>query len=293
MATSPEQRHHAVSWRTVLIHEAEHVVPVRVLTPPRPSGWLVWAHGGSWSRGSAEHWHEPCADLAARSSCVVVSVDYRLAPRHRYPAPVEDVLTAMGWARQHMARDGDDPDLLSVGGDSAGGTLAAEAALTWRDRGRSLAAQVLAYPPLDPACTAASYAPDGRFPDRATMRAAWTAHLGSDGDPGRAAPYGALLDAGMLQGVAPTILAVGDLDPVRDDVVAHAGRLRRAGVPVTCRTFADTRHGAFLAAGTNARTDVHRRPEPTMREWLALTLRSHLDRHSAQPHHLGEDHDAD
>jgi acetyl esterase len=293
MATSPEQRHRAVSWRTVLIHEAEHVVPVRVLTPPRPSGWLVWAHGGSWSRGSAEQWHEPCADLAARSSCVVVSVDYRLAPRHRYPAPVEDVLTAMGWARQHMARVRADPDLLSVGGDSAGGTLAAGAALTWGDQGRPLAAQVLAYPPLDPACAAASYAPTGRFPDRATMRTAWAAHLGNGRDPGPAVPYGALLDADTLQGVAPAILAVGDLDPVRDDVVAHARRLRRADVPVTCRTFAGTRHGAFLAGDRDARTDVRRRPGPTMREWLAHTLRGHLDRHSTQRQHHREDHDAD
>ena len=151
------QRGGILSWTTGLIRNGEHAVPVRVLTPAEPSGWVVWAHGGSWARGSAEQWHAPCADLAVRSSCVVVSVDYRLAPRHLFPAPVDDVVTAMAWAQQQMVQVGTDPALLAVGGDSAGGTLAACAALAWRDQGHPLGAQVLAYPPLDPQCSAASY----------------------------------------------------------------------------------------------------------------------------------------
>jgi len=193
---------------------------------------------------------------------------------------VEDVLIAMAWAQQRMMHEETDPALLSVGGDSAGGTLAACAAIKWRDRGHPLAAQVLAYPPLDPSCGAASYATPGQFPDRSTLRAAWAAHLGSRiPDTTRAAPYGPLLDADALKGVAPAILAVGDLDPVRDDVFAHAQRLRQVDVQVTCRAFTDTAHGAFLAADTHSPAEVRGRLEPTMREWLASTLRNHLDHH--------------
>jgi acetyl esterase len=260
-----------VSWRAGSISAHGHDVPVRVLTPARPSGWLVWAHGGSWSHGSAEQWHRPCADLAARSSCVVVSVDYRLAPHHPYPAPVDDVLAALTWARQQMLHDGTTQALLSVGGDSAGGTLAASAALAWRDRGHPLAAQVLAYPPLDPSCDAASYATDGRFPDRGAMRSAWAAYLGSTSTgSSSSARYGSPLRAEALEGVAPAILAVGELDPVRDDVSAYAQRLGDAGVQVSHRRFPDTAHGAFLLA------------DPSMRAWLAATLRNHLD-HLIEP----------
>jgi len=277
-APGEHRRPRSVSWRTALIPAGGHGVPVRVLTPAQPSGWLVWAHGGSWGGGSAEQWHGPCADLAARSSVVVVSVDYRLAPRHPYPAPVDDVLTAMAWARKQMVMAGAAPTLLGVGGDSAGGTLAACAALAWRDRGLPLAAQVLAYPPFDPSCRATSYATPGQFPARSVLRAAWDAHLGTRGtSSSRAASYPSFVDAERLQGVAPAILAVGDLDPVRDDVWAYARRLRRVDVPVAAREFADTPHGAFLRADPHPPDSPDQR-EPTLRAWLASTLRDHLDR---------------
>lgn len=286
MATSPDRTAQTVSadvsWRTVVIPAAGHVVPVRVLTPAQPSGWLVWVHGGSWSRGSAEQWHAPCADLAARSSCVVVSVDYRLAPRHEHPAPLDDVLTAMTWVQEQMDHEGTHATMLAVGGDSAGGTLAASAALAWRNHGRPLAAQLLAYPPLDPSCDAASYASAGRFPDRSTMRAAWAAHLGSATPTSSPVPYRSPLDADTLTDVAPVILAVGDLDPVRDDVSAYARRLRQSDIQVTHRVFRDTAHGAFLAADTDSQLapiDAIGEREPTMRAWLAATVRNYLDSH--------------
>lgn len=290
MAISPERIRHMVrgdvSWRTVFLSADGHDVPVRVFTPGQPSGWLVWAHGGSWSRGSVEQWHAPCVDLAARSSCVVVSVDYRLAPRHQHPAPVDDVLTAMTWVRQQMEHEGTPPALLAVGGDSAGGTLAASAALTWRDHGHPLAAQVLAYPPFDPSCQAASYKDVGRFPDRFTMRAAWAAHLGAGTAATSHSRYASPLDAHAMENVASAILAVGDLDPVRDDVAAYAQRLRQANVHVIDRLFHDTGHGAFTA------TEPHSPPasvrtagehRPTMRTWLADTLRNHLVGNADEP----------
>lgn len=274
------QRGGILSWTTGLIRNGEHAVPVRVLTPAEPSGWVVWAHGGSWARGSAEQWHAPCADLAVRSSCVVVSVDYRLAPRHLFPAPVDDVVTAMAWAQQQMVQVGTDPALLAVGGDSAGGTLAACAALAWRDQGHPLGAQVLAYPPLDPQCSAASYTMVGQFPDRSTLRAAWAVHLGSTAIPSsRAARYRSPLEADSLEAVAPAILAVGDLDPVRDDVFAYAQRLRQADVPLAFRAFADTAHGAFLDVHPGPLDEATSQREPTLRTWLASSLRHLLDRH--------------
>lgn len=290
MAISPERIRHMVrgdvSWRNVLLPAGEHVVPVRVFTPAQPSGWLVWAHGGSWSQGSVEQWHAPCADLAARSSCVVVSVDYRLAPHHQHPAPVKDVLTAMTWVQRQLEHEGTPPALLAVGGDSAGGTLAASAALAWRDHGHPLAAQVLAYPPLDPSCDAASYRDVRRFPDRFTMRAAWAAHLGNGAAATSRPSYSPPLDEHTMENVASAILAVGDLDPVRDDVAVYAQRLRQANVHVIDRLFHDTAHGAFIA------TEPHSPPAsvraagergPTMRAWLAHTLRNHLDGYAKEP----------
>jgi acetyl esterase len=273
-----------VPWRTTLIPADGHAVPVRVFTPPQPSGWLVWAHGGSWRWGSVEQWHAPCADLAVRSRCVVVSVDYRLAPQHRHPAPVDDVLTAMRWAQQQMAHQGTPPAMLAVGGDSAGGTLAATAALAWRDRGRPLAAQLLAYPPLDPACRAASYATVGQFPVRSVLRAAWAAHLGSAADRSRAVRYRSPLHTENLAALAPAILAVGDLDPVRDDVWAYAQRLQETGVPVRFRAFTDTPHGAFLDPDPQIAPTAAGQQEPSLRAWLASSLRHQLDHPAAADH---------
>lgn len=114
------------------------------------------------------------------------------------------------------------------------------------------------------------------------MRAAWAAHLGSSTPTSPPAPYRSPLDADTLTDVAPAILAVGDLDPVRDDVSAYARRLRQADVQVTHRVFRDSAHGAFIAADTDsplAPIDAIDEREPTMRTWLAATVRNHLDSH--------------
>ncbi|NUP35445.1 MAG: alpha/beta hydrolase, partial [Streptomyces sp.] len=128
----------ATSWSRIVL-PGSPPVPARVYLPHgRPVGLLVWAHGGSWQRGSAAEWHHSTAALAAWSGWSVISVDYRLAPRHRHPSAVQDILTALAWACGEAAGLP-----LAVGGDSAGGTLAASAALAARDRGLPLAAQVL------------------------------------------------------------------------------------------------------------------------------------------------------
>jgi acetyl esterase len=261
----------AVSWEsTAVLGPAGHV-PVRVFRPAAPTaGWLVWAHGGSWHGGSVDAWHDACADLALRTGLTVASVEYRLAPRHRHPAAIQDVLTVMHWAQGCLGTGGQ----LVVGGDSAGGTIASCAALAWRDEHRRLAAQILAYPPLDPSCRADSYGVNGqRFPSRAGLMAAWQSYRGRDYERTAGSLYSTPLEATDLSGVAPTVLAVGNLDPVLGDVREHARRLGQAGVTVRLREFAGLGHGAFRypAAGDP--------PDPAVesfRGWLATALREVL-----------------
>ncbi|WP_314242322.1 alpha/beta hydrolase [Streptomyces kutzneri] len=263
-----------VSWEQVSVPTPSGPLPARVYRPgtASPQGWLVWAHGGSWRAGSAQDWHGATAELARCSGFGVVSVDYRLAPEVRHPAMVEDILSALTWAGEQRDGPAGAPPVLAVGGDSAGGTLAASAALVCRDRGVPLAAQVLAYPPLDPGCAAASYHrfPD-MFPTASYLMAAWKDYrhpgrpVAADGTRLHSTP----LEAADLRGLAPAVMATGDLDPVSDDVHHYGRLLRAAGVEVALREFRQTGHGAFLqpahAPGGH--------PTASMRRWLGLALR--------------------
>lgn len=280
---TPGPHDEPVQWGPVRLAAHSHAVPARVYRPARPlAGWLVWAHGGSWQTGSAADWHHATADLARASGWTVVSVDYRLAPEYTHPAGLDDVLTAVRWARGQAAAESEgDPPVVAVGGDSAGGTLAACAALVLRDRGERLAAQVLAYPPLDPACDAPSYrtAP-AAFPTADWLRSAWRAYrgTGTGEKPRNGSQNGAhdglysspLEAAGRLGGLAPALLAVGDADPVRDEVTDYARQLRAAGNTVTLKVFAGAQHGAFLQPAAAA-------PRPGgFRPWLGSRLRQQL-----------------
>ena len=236
-----------VRWGAATVPSRERPVPVRIYRPARAGrGRLVWAHGGSWRSGSVEGWHFACAHLAEQSSCTVVSVGYRLAPRHPHPAALTDVLRAMDWAESRAGR-AEDGGAIMVGGDSAGGTIAACAALVWRDQDRPLAAQVLAYPPLDPHCAAPSYSrlPDA-FPDRAALIDAWRDYRGAGTVRTAGAFPSTPFEAEDLTGLAPAIIGVGALDPVADDVRTYAALLSAAGNEVELREFPELGHGAFL-----------------------------------------------
>ncbi|MEU8139680.1 alpha/beta hydrolase fold domain-containing protein [Streptodolium elevatio] len=249
-----------VSWESAVIPAGDHEVPARVyrsgsgaagpvgVAGSSAPGVLVWAHGGSWHSGAVAEWHPALAHLASLTGATVVGVDYRLAPAHPHPAPLADVLAAVAWADE---RAGGAP--VVVGGDSAGATLAASAALVRRDAGLPLAGQVLAYPPIDPACRAASYHRDpGAFPRRTDLAAAWRAYRGgrgTGGGPGRGgAGYSTPAEATDVAGVAPAVLVVGALDPVVDDVRAYAHALVAAGVSVTLHELPGVGHGAFLGS---------------------------------------------
>jgi acetyl esterase len=275
----PGRRDHPGDWLSTAVPAGDRCVPVRLFRPTQPGDlWLVWAHGGSWTGGAVDGvWHRACADLARLAGATVVSVEYRLAPEHPHPAALHDVLAVMDWAEQRAEAERAG-SRIAVGGDSAGGTIAACAALVWRDQRRALGAQVLAYPPIDPECTAASYraAPES-FPSRSGLRGSWLAYRGPEYRWGGApALYSTPAEATDLTGVAPAVLAVGGLDPVADDVRRYADRLNNDAVPVRFQEFPQLGHGAFLQPPPGAGSSVD--SDDPLRSWLGAALRAVLDR---------------
>jgi acetyl esterase len=212
-------------------------VPVRIYTPgrgsaPRPA--LVYFHGGGWVIGDLETTDAICRALANRAACVVVSVDYRLAPEYKFPVPLDDCYAAFTWVAEHAGEIGVDPTRLAVGGDSAGGNLSAAVALRARDEGGpALRLQLLVYPVTDHNFDTVSYKEngDGYLLTKDMMVWFWDHYLDSpkDGDNPLACP----LRARDLSGLPPARVFTAEFDPLRDEGEAFAARLAAAGVPVT------------------------------------------------------------
>jgi acetyl esterase len=198
----------------------------------RPVPGLVFFHGGGWvvgSRGS----HDPIARaIANRSRSVVISVEYRLAPEHPFPRPVEDAVFATRWVLDHARRLGVDPDHIGVGGDSAGGNLAAVVAWRLRDEDRPLACQFLLYPVTSALQDTPSYQEfaAGFGLTAADMAWFWSQYLGPSGDPKD--PNASPLLVSDTTRLAPGIIVSAEADVLRDEAEAYADRLRGAGVPV-------------------------------------------------------------
>jgi acetyl esterase len=227
-------------------------LPVRIYTPDGSAGrpLLVYFHGGGWVIGDLETVDKPLRSLALRSGVVVLSVDYRLAPEHVYPAAFDDSYAATVWAAQHAAELGADPAQVVVGGDSAGGNLAAAVALAARDRGGpQLAGQLLIYPVTDFDFTTRSYEDNGEgyLLQRATMQWFWAHYLGA-ADLGKD-PYAAPLRADNLVGLPPAFVMTCEFDPLRDEGEAYAARLRDAGVAVSARRYDGMLHGFLWTLG--------------------------------------------
>jgi acetyl esterase len=222
-------------------------LPVRVYTPEGepPFPIVVWFHGGGWVVGSLDTYDPLCRALAAAVPAVVVSVDYRLAPEHRYPAAVEDAYAATLWASRNAAQLGGAQHRLAVAGDSAGGNLAAVVALGARDRGGpAIAFQLLVYPVLDAAADTASWREhaEGFHLTAAGMRWYWDHYLGgADG----AAPDASPLRAASLGGLPPALVICAEHDVLRDEGEAYAARLRQAGVAATVSRYPGVVHGFF------------------------------------------------
>jgi acetyl esterase len=227
-------------------------IPVRVYTPARdgPFPVVVFFHGGGWVAGTLET-HDPyCRALATEAGVIVASVDYRLAPEHKFPAGLEDCLAATEWVLAHVGELGGEVLRVMVGGDSAGGTLATVVALLLRDKGvAGLAGQILLYPATayyDPPTASYLENAEGYGLTRKGMIWFWDHYLNNKAEARdfRAAP----LLAPSLAGLPKAFVVTAEYDVLRDEAQAYAKRLAEEGVPVTHVFVAGMNHGFAASA---------------------------------------------
>jgi acetyl esterase len=212
---------------------------------------VVFFHGGGWVLCDLDSHDATARRIANDSGCLVVATDYRRAPEHRFPGPVEDCYAALVWAATHASSLGGDPARLAVFGDSAGGNLAAAVAQMARDRGGPLLSlQILAYPVIDAACDTRSHADMGHELNlwSEEVRWCWEQYLADPADG--AHPYASPIRAADLSGLPPALVIVPEFDPLRDEGEAYARALAHAGVPTTLSRYEGQIHSllAFAAA---------------------------------------------
>jgi acetyl esterase/lipase len=233
-------------------------VRVRVYRPndqPSKLPALYWIHGGGYVMGDIEQDDRLMKQLVKRIGCVAVSVDYRLAPEHPFPAPVEDCYAGLKWLFSHADELGVDSSRIAIGGASGGGGLAAGLALLVRDRAEvKVAFQLLIYPMIDDRnVTPASYAiTDPRMWNRDANHLGWKAYLGRDGGGADVSPYAAASRATDLTNLPPAFIPVGALDLFVDENIEYAQRLIQAGVPTELHVYPGAFHGFDLFAPSAA-----------------------------------------
>lgn len=227
-------------------------LPIRIYRPngggPLPT--LVYFFGGGWTLGSIDTSDGICRSLANAVPCLVITVGYRLAPEHRFPAAVNDCFEATRWIAAHAGELGADPGRLAVAGDSAGGNLAAVVSLLARQHGEpALAAQVLVYPNTRYRADTASMRDndDPSLFNRNSVDWYWKHYL-ADPEDGRSPLVSPLL-AEDLSGLPPALVITAEYDPLRDEGERYAERLRAAGVPVEASRYDGMVHGFFAMAG--------------------------------------------
>jgi acetyl esterase len=232
-------------------------IPVRNYYPAASGGplpILLFFHGGGWVTGDLDTHDSVCRGLANRASCVVVAVDFRCAPEHRFPAALDDCWATVEWLGHHAGDLGADPGRIAVSGESAGGNLAAAVAIRARDRGAPrIAAQLLVYPVLDFDLETPSYVAKatGFGLTKDSMRWYWEQYLGEGADG--FAPEASPLRAETLTGLPPALIVTCEHDPLHDEGVAYARRLAEAGVRVEHNDEEGMIHGYFRMAGAISR----------------------------------------
>lgn len=234
------------------IPQPEGEIAVRVFVPAgrnarRPV--LVYYHGGGWVLGNLDTHEDVCRTLANRSNAVVVSVDYRRAPEHRFPEPLDDCCAAARWCAECAGEFGGDGTRLAVAGDSAGGNLAAAVAIRFRDEGGPpLTLQCLIYPVTNCAFDTLSYHryASGFGLTRDAMRFFWNSYLADPSDAG--SPYASPLQCRNLAGLPPALVLTAQYDVLRDEGESYAARLAQAGVRVQCVRYLGMNHGFLQLA---------------------------------------------
>jgi acetyl esterase len=271
--------------RDLCVPARNRQIPVRIYTPadPAPAGdrrrpVLVYYHGGGWTLGSIATYDSLCRALARGAGAVVVSVDYRLAPEHPFPAAVTDAHLALEWVFRNLDDLGADAGRVAVGGDSAGGNLATVVALRARKEQLPVALQVLFYPSTDLSRTDyLSYTQYGED-HWLTTRAVEMFRSFYVPDPGlwlhpEVSPLFAPDDE--LKLLPPALIMTPGCDPLRDEGEAYAARLRAAGVPVTYRLEPEMIHACLNLFNSALYPDASRRVEPLV-ESLAHDIRAAL-----------------
>jgi acetyl esterase/lipase len=227
-------------------------VPVRVYAPADRAAavpGLLYIHGGGFVMGDLDTFDAHLLRVVDELGIVIVSVDYRLAPEHPFPAPVEDCYAALNWVAAKADELGIDPARLGVAGESAGGGLAAAVALLARDRGGpALCFQYLGIPELDdrldtPSMRAYTDTPVWNRPNAVYS---WTSYLGAEPGGDGVSPYAAPSRAGDLTGLPPAFVTTCQFDPLRDEGIDYARRLAHAGVQAELRHYPGTFHGSGL-----------------------------------------------
>jgi acetyl esterase len=248
---------------------AAGTLAVRIYRPTRqPTATLMYFHGGGWVAGDLYTHDRLARTLTIELEAVVVSVDYRRPPEAPFPCAFDDCYAATRWAASNIAMLGGDADRLGVGGDSAGGNLAAAVALACRDQGHPLAAQLLIYPATDLVGCYGATAENADYPSRTenaegyflTLEAmrffarSYLADPQSSRDP-RASPA----RAGNFAGLPPALICTAELDPLRDEGEAYAKALERAGVRVAYFREPGMIHGYFGMGGASPAAETARR----------------------------------
>ena len=277
--TLPGQRAAVADARDTRIAAPTGPLPIRIYRPlsrATPLPVIVWYHGGGWTTGSLETGDIVARALSSGTPAVVVSVAYRLSPEHPWPAATEDAAAALQWAAAHIDELGGDPARLAIGGDSAGGNIAAVAAQLARDSGPRLAAQILLYPVLDLDMDRSDRYPslcdnaNGYYVTRDELRWCVRNYLPAGADPADPRISPALHTD--LTDLPATVLAVAQYDPLRDQGTAYARALQATSVPVHVHPGLGLIHGCFDMLGVSAAARAEmQRVLRSVRETLAVT----------------------
>jgi acetyl esterase len=260
--------------RDVIIPARNHTIPARIYTPPGQEGAragrlpiLVYYHGGGWTIGSVTTYDSLCRGLARDSGAILVSVDYRLAPEHPFPAAVEDAHLALWWVARNADDLGADVGRLAVGGDSAGGNLATVVALRARKEGLPVAFQVLLYPGTDLTQTDRPSHEQYGQDHLLTIRSIETFrrfYVPDERDWSRPEASPLLLADDDLRRMPAALVMTAGCDPLRDEGEAYAHRLRAVGVAVDYRLEPGLTHGCLNLFNSALFPDAARYIEPVV-----------------------------